>query len=207
MKWIRKLFGGEHVTNLRGRPGGVQSLRVGESEFSQPLPELEPGEPEYEVEIPAPATVGSLSQQYAQAPGSLGSFATAHVTRMLEIFSDSIRIALESKKPDIAEGRYKLSLVTYHEILAHAAPSPDLDYVTRLMKRVVALYPANVRVNEAIGCMDKVSKLKSAKGKLKWLFSAREILNSIPDGDIVDGARLERVKRQLDEQVALLEPT
>lgn len=210
MSWIRKLFGGKS-TEQSARPSdarsrGGHSFSVGDSEYSQPLPEIDPNEPEYDVEIPPIETVSEIGQQYARAPGSLGPGAGEHVTRMREIFSDSIRIALNSKNPETAKSRYDLSLATYHEILAHAAPSPDLDYVTRHMKRVVALHPAMLSINQAIGCMDKAAKLKSTKGKLKRLASAREIMESIPDDIIADRAKFEHVRHQIDEQISLLEP-
>ena len=203
------MFGGKSTERSASPSGtqsrGVQSFSVGDSEYSRPLPEIGPNEPEYDVKIPPIETVGGIGQQYARAPESLGLLADGHVTRMVEIFSDSIHIALDSKNPETAKIRYDLSLETYHEILAHAAPSPDLDYVTRLMKRVVALYPAMLCINQAIGCMDKAAKLKSAKGKLKRLESAREIMESIPDDIIVDRAKFEHVRHQVDEQIALLE--
>lgn len=121
---------------------------------------------------------------------------------MLEIFSDSVRLALESKNPDTAESRYMLSLAAYHEIVAHAAPSPDLDHVTHLMRRVVALFPSMKRMNEATGYLDKAAKLKSAKGKLSWVNRARAVLDGMPDDKFVDRDRLTALTERVDDELA-----
>lgn len=211
MKWLKRLFGEQsdrggdelrrNATRERAVPApqGVRTLRVGDSPHVQPLPEIGANEPDYDIEIPPREAAGHFATQYSQPPGSLGASADAHRTRMVEIFSDSIRLALDSKNPETAEGRYMLSLAVYHEICAHAAPSPDLDHVTRLMRRVVALYPSTSRMNEATGYLDTAAKLKSAKGKLGWVNRAREVLDAMADDRFVDRDRLTALRARLDE--------
>jgi len=98
------------------------------------------------------------------------------VHRLIEILTESSKIAVESKKPDTAQTRYELAIEAYHQILA-LRPGIDLEQrVAEAMQVLVDRFPSQVCMNEALGLCDKASKLKSVKSQLKYLRKAQEIL-------------------------------
>ena len=82
---------------------------------------------------------------------------------MIEIFSESGRIAVESKKPETAHTRYELAIEAYHQIMA-LRPDRAVRQSTRdAMQILVDRFPSQVCMNEALGITDKANKVKGVK--------------------------------------------
>jgi hypothetical protein len=119
------------------------------------------------VQIPSRNT-SKYGGQYA---GTLDS------QRIVEIFADSYKIALSSKKPNTAGDRFALAVEAYHQFLS-MGPSADVrGSVQQAMENLVELFPAQVVANEALGLREKARKLKTPRKQLDLLRRAREILD------------------------------
>jgi hypothetical protein len=119
------------------------------------------------AQVPARST-SKYAGQYAGAFDS---------QRLIEIFSDSCKIALSSKNPDTAGDRFALAVEAYHQLMS-IGPSADVRAsVQQAMENLVQLYPAQVVANEALGLREKARKLKTPRKQLDLLQRAREIVD------------------------------
>jgi hypothetical protein len=107
--------------------------------------------------------------QYAQC---------ADPQRLLEIFSDSHRIALSSKNPETARTRFELALELYHQLLSLGLPADLRSSIQGAMCALVEQFPVQVCLNEAIGLCEKARKLKTARGRLEYLHRAEDVLRA-----------------------------
>ena len=104
------------------------------------------------------------------------------VVRHLQIINDSIKMCLSSKNNDTAFSRFELLDKTYRkEVLPNKnlLTNDEFQYVAKKMNEVYELFPKKVYLNVALGFEAKASKMKSNKGKLKYLNLA---IDSLKDG-------------------------
>jgi len=109
---------------------------------------------------------------------------------MLEIFTDSQKIALNSKNSDTAQSRFELAVEAYYQLMSLRLPADLGAKAQRLMEELASAFPTQMRVNEALGLWAKADKLKTVSRKLEYLDRARDILSpSLPSGS--DGAAVQ----------------
>jgi hypothetical protein len=118
------------------------------------------------VEIPSRKT-SKYAGQYAD---------TFDSQRIVEIFTDSHRIALSSKNPDTASDRFSLAVEAYHQLMSMTISADVRATLRQAMESLVALFPVQVMANEALGLREKARKLKTPLKRLGLLRRAQEIL-------------------------------
>lgn len=119
--------------------------------------------------------------------------------RLVEIFSDSYRIALSSKNPDTARDRFALAVETYHEIMSRRVAGEVRALVLKDMSALAETFEGQVVINEALGLREKARRLKTARKQIELLQHALDVLerghNSTPGHEAltveVQGARAE----------------
>jgi hypothetical protein len=108
-----------------------------------------------------------------------GQYARAFdAQRILEIFTDSNRIALSSKNPDTAADRFALAVEAYHQLMLMPLTGEVRSSVHQTMTSLVAEFPVQVAVNEAIGLREKAMKLKTLRKRCDLLRRACEIVDA-----------------------------
>lgn len=115
--------------------------------------------------------------------------------RIVEIFTESYKIALSSKNPDTAGDRFDLAVEAYHQLMS-MGPSADLrESVQQTMENLVEMFPAQVVANEALGLREKARKLKTPRKQLDLLRRARDIvdrgLTENPSSSVLQAAAAE----------------
>ena len=95
----------------------------------------------------------------------------------VRILTDSMRICLSSKKIDTAFSRFKLANQKFEEM----SRSSFLDketylYIAEQMNRMRKQFNTVVYINSSKGHVEKSLKMKSKKGKLKYLSLAEDVL-------------------------------
>ena len=107
-----------------------------------------------------------------------GQYASAFdPQRIMQIFNDSERIALSSKKPDTAGDRFDLAVETYHQLLSMGLPPGEKRQLMKRMEELVELFPSQVIMNEARGLREKAQKLKTLSKRLDLFQQARDIVD------------------------------
>ena len=96
--------------------------------------------------------------------------------RIAQIFADSHRIALSSKAPGTATDRYALAVEAYHQIMSMQAPAELRASVQEAMAELVASFPTQVVINEAMGLREKASKLKTPRKRVDLFRHALEVI-------------------------------
>lgn len=138
-----------------------------------------------EAQIPA-RTTSKYCGQYAEA---------FDAQRLLEIFTDSNRIALSSKNPDTACDRFALAVEAYHQLMSMSLPNDARASVLGTMEWLADSFPSLVVANEALGLREKARKLKTARKRLELFQRAREILErgleNHPENSIIQSALAE----------------
>jgi len=114
-----------------------------------------------------PRSSSRYSGQYA------GTF---DAQRMLEIFTDSLNIALSSKNPETATARYELAIEAYHQAAAMGLPADTRQSLRVSMEGLAESFPTQVLVNEAVGLSEKAAKLKTPKKRLELLERAISVV-------------------------------
>lgn len=114
-----------------------------------------------------PRSSSRYSGQYA------GTF---DAQRVLEIFTDSLKIALSSKNLETATARYELAIEAYHQAISMPLPAGTRDSVQEAMVRLAESFPTQVLVNEAVGLSEKAAKLKTPKKRLELLQRAISVI-------------------------------
>ncbi len=113
----------------------------------------------------------STSKYYQQYAG------TFDAQRIMEIFADSNRIALSSKKPDTAGDRFALAVEAYHQLMSMSMHGDIRASVQDTMQSLVDSFPTQVVANEALGLREKARKLKTPRKQLELLQRALEIID------------------------------
>jgi len=98
--------------------------------------------------------------------------------RLLEMFTDSHKIALNSKTPSTARARFELAVEAYHQLLSMGLPSDVRSSIQNAMTTLVDQFPSQVCLNEALGLCTKARKLKTSQRKLEYLERARAVLHA-----------------------------
>ncbi|MGH8545685.1 MAG: hypothetical protein ACREX3_19095, partial [Gammaproteobacteria bacterium] len=99
--------------------------------------------------------------------------------RNIQILSESVYLATTSKKRDTAESRMALVLERYSEISrnqAHLVAAHVRGAIDQVVGRAQDVFSTQLYVNVAEGYVDKAGKLKTAKGQLKYLDLAAEVI-------------------------------
>ena len=99
-------------------------------------------------------------------------------SRLLEIFTDSHKIALSSKTAVTAQSRFELAIETYHQLISMGLSAENKASLQGAMNNLVAQFPIQICLNEAAGLCGKANKLKSAQRKLQYLVRAQDILRN-----------------------------
>lgn len=110
---------------------------------------------------------------------SKSNFQKAELIRNLQIFRDSVEIALSSKKRDTAESRMELAEEKYSYIKKYQSnlvKSEVMSEITSVMEEVEEKFHTNIYNNIALANLEKADKLKTIKSKNKYLEQAKEIL-------------------------------
>jgi hypothetical protein len=98
--------------------------------------------------------------------------------RLLEIFTDSRKIALNSKDPATAGSRFELAVEAYHQLMSVGLASDPSASLQDAMTSLADQFPIQVCLNEALGLYTKAGKLKTAPRKLEYLHRARDVLRA-----------------------------
>ena len=128
-----------------------------------------PATPRQELNPDMPSTIParSASRCYSRA---------TDVERLVQIFQNSARLAVESKNPETAHTNFEFAVEAYYQIIS-LCPGTELEQsVTHAMQALADDFPTKVCINEATGICEKANKLKSIRTKLKYLRNAQEIL-------------------------------
>ena len=141
-----------------------------------------------------PRSSSRYSGQYAR---------TIDAQRMLEIFTDSVSIALSSKNPETATARFELAVEAFHQAVSMPIPAETRQSLTATMEKLAASFPTQVLVNEAVGLSEKAAKLKTPKKRLELLHRAMSV---IEDGlqRYPEHPRLQSVQVGLQAEVSKL---
>lgn len=110
----------------------------------------------------------------------------AQLIRNLQIFRDSVEIALSSKKRDTAESRMQLAQEKYSDIKnnqSNLVKSETMSEIISVMNDNEEKFHTNIYNNIALAHLEKADKLKTIKSKNKYLEQAKEILNEGLDND------------------------
>jgi len=92
--------------------------------------------------------------------------------RILEIFSDSHKLALSSKNPETAVTRFELAIEAYHQAVSMPIDEASRASLHRAMENLAESFPEQVIVNEAVGLAEKAAKLKTPRKRLELLSRA-----------------------------------
>lgn len=130
----------------------------------------------------------------AEAEAQFGEFQD-HINNLYRIIWESANIALTSKDPDTARSRYELALKTLREYLAYKPYRKNVYHTKLRIQKMECLYPTVSCLNAAEGYIQKQSKLKTAKGRLKHLEAARLALQ---EGLTREGVESETINEKLE---------
>lgn len=119
------------------------------------------------------------------------------VQRLVEIFENSGRIALESKNTEIAQNNFDLLIEAYYQILALNPRTELKQIITQQMQILADNFPSQVCINGAIGICEKSNKLKSFKAKLKYLLNAQALLEQGLARQDTDHAKITAIYNQV----------
>lgn len=97
-------------------------------------------------------------------------------TRLVDIFSDSYRIALSSKNPDTARDRFALAVEAYHQIVSMSVAAEVHASVLKNMSTLAETFEARVVINEALGLREKARKLKTFRKQVALHARAVDLL-------------------------------
>jgi len=144
----------------------------------------------------------NTSKYAGQYAGTLGS------QRMVEIFTDSYKIALSSKNPDTASDRFALAVEAYHQFMSLETSAELRAPLRQAMEELVELFPTQVVANEALGLREKARKLKTPRKQLDLLRRAREIvdrgLSENPSSSLLQSVAVE-LRTEISQSEAAVE--
>lgn len=124
-----------------------------------------------------PVDAKAMNIAYAQS-----DFPRAQLLREIQIFSDSVDIALHSKNPETAESRMQGAEESYQRACGfNTLMTPSL--ATQLNSRYAQLrqnYPTAWRINAALGTIEKAINLKTDAGRKRRLDAALAYLTPAP---------------------------
>ena len=126
--------------------------------------------------------------------------------RLLEMFTDSQRIAPTSKNPETAQRRFDLAVEAYHQLSSLTLPGDIRASVRGVMATVAERFPVQVRLNEAMGLCARATKLKNLQRRLEWLDRARAVLaDGLADPALAGASSLHEMHEQVVWEIARAE--
>jgi hypothetical protein len=156
-----------------------------------------------------PATGGDTpgAAQFHRIPDRAESRYAGHYSRanepggLLRIFTESGTIALTSRNPETAQGRFELAVEIYHQIMLMHIPPDARSHIVESMGALSELFPSTVRINEALGLCERAEKLKTLK---KQLDSLRRAQGALEMGLLFRDRCYDMVKSLYDRVAALI---
>ena len=107
-------------------------------------------------------------------------FRKAQLLRSIQILTESIDIALASKKQDIIESRFDTVMKEWNEVQTHYSDLISEENI-KTLKEIIASAEKNYHTtkytNVAKAYLDKADSLKTEKSKQKYRGLAKEILS------------------------------
>ena len=160
-------FGVTNDGTKGGFPGRLQNLLAANTTpLNEPTGSAAPDD-EQDLRMPNTIPPRSTSRCYSRA---------TDVQRLVQIFQNSGRLAVESKNLETAHANFDLAVEAYYQIVSLCSATELERSVTQAMQTLAGDFPTKVCINEAVGICEKADKLKSIKTKLKYLRNAQEIL-------------------------------
>lgn len=120
--------------------------------------------------------------------------------RLMQIFDDSVRLALSSKVPDTACHRRDLAIEVYHQLRVLNAHQPVHDTIVTML----TAFPVRVRINEAKGLVSKAEKLKTPRRKADLLQQALGVIGSLSGSGPMDAER-DQLAKSISAALATIE--
>ncbi len=106
--------------------------------------------------------------------------------RTSQIFTESGRLAVNSKDPDTAWRCFELALECFYSLMRSPAPKESKDDLLTALQKLVDAFPAWVRMQEASRICERGDRLAMVNKKLEYLRSAEAVLRdglTLYDGD------------------------
>src|SRR5690554_3385098 len=75
--------------------------------------------------------------------------------RIIEIYTDSVTLALSSKNQETATNRYWLAVETYHQLMSMPLSQNIKSTLQQKTEQMVEQFPEKVVINEINGLMEK----------------------------------------------------
>lgn len=111
-----------------------------------------------------PDVVAVIKRRYRALPSHMV------LIRQLQVFGESAQLALQSKKPETANGRFQSAMACYSEVVESKAEFPS-DVIWRELEecrcRLVGSFPSAWRVNAATSLLQQAEGLKTNTAKRK----------------------------------------
>ena len=126
------------------------------------------------------------------------------VVRSLQIFIDSLRISLKSKNFDTALYRNQLMNEKLSRLASCGLPKHYLEQVKKVADSANEEFKTALYLNAAKGFMSKSLKMKSPKGKIKYLNSAKDILETGMKSSGSDEEKIKLALSEVDREIKLL---
>jgi hypothetical protein len=98
------------------------------------------------------------------------------VDRLIQIFQESGKLAVESRNPETARSRYDLAIECYHQLMSLHISRGLQKSTKNAMEILVSRFPSQACMNEALGLCDKANKVKTIKTQYKHLKKAQQVL-------------------------------
>lgn len=135
----------------------------------------------------APEDARAMNQKHRRT-----SARHAELLRFIQIFSDSIHLALNSNKRDTAESRMLLASETYRKSMAYRGImsrrlKSEIDHIYR---EAESRFPEAMRFNVARSLLDKADSLKTQKAKSRYIDQALSIIEEGLSGKASDSTLL-----------------
>lgn len=126
----------------------------------------------------------------------------AELIRHLQIFNDSIYLALNSKNPDTASLRMSATRETFQEICRYKDIQTDrlASAISRAYNEVERAYPETVCINVAKGLVEKSSTVKTERTKSKYIAEAINVLQTGLSGQPQDSQKIRGMLAELEAQ-------
>lgn len=103
-------------------------------------------------------------------------FQLAERLRQQQIIRESLQIALNSKNPEVAEGRMNLAKEKYEALAEMRIPKDERERIDTAYAEALLRYRTVRYLNEARGYVDKMRQVKTGTSKQKYASLARAVL-------------------------------
>lgn len=117
--------------------------------------------------------------------------------RLIQICTDAVSIALQSKDPDTAEARRDLAIEAYHQLRELNAHHAIHETIVTMLNE----FPVCVRLNAARGMVAKAAKLKTPGRRAEILRQAASIL-ATSQGAAAEDPQIQCLKQSIASDLA-----